>query len=135
MEMELFGYSNGRNILHKLLDDNNLQMMKKILEDNANSNIELLNNRDINGNTAFSYACYNGNLEAVKILLEFKPDVNDANGNKNTPLNNACFGISEDHIEIIKLLLKDDSVIKNSLNKPNKRNITPLMVSVIQENF
>jgi len=58
------------------------------------------------GRTVFHYACYGGNLELVKYLLEnFNFDVNEADKCGCTPLIYAIRGKSENKIELLKYLL------------------------------
>ncbi|MCC8371234.1 MAG: ankyrin repeat domain-containing protein [Rickettsia endosymbiont of Pseudomimeciton antennatum] len=76
-------------------------------------------NRPVNGITALHKACYAGNINVVKILLENGADINAEDIYKNTPLHFAC---KEGNIEVIKELLKipaalDLLTIKNISNK------------------
>ena len=56
-----------------------------------------------NQNTNLCNACFEGNEEQVKFLLELGVDINRKNLNGDTAFNKAC---EQGHIEIAKLLLE-----------------------------
>lgn len=56
-----------------------------------------------NGKTALAYACQNGNSDLVKLLIEYKANVNIRDRGRLTPIMVAA---KNGHLEIIKILLK-----------------------------
>lgn len=107
-------YSTNEVFLQKLIDNgadvydtalreaasyNNINAVKVLLKNNANVNAQ--NNY---GKTALMLACYNGNLEITKMLLEAGADKNIKDDNKYDALYYAReYGKNE---EIIKLLTR-----------------------------
>ena len=71
-----------------------------------------------NQNTNLCNACFEGNEEQVKFLLELGVDINRKNVNGDTAFNKAC---EQGHIEIAKLLLEKGYDV-------NMRSIIPFLL-------
>ena len=69
----------------------------------SNPNGININYKDENGNTALHYACDEGNLKIVEILLEVKCDPNIKNIHKQTPLH---LSAKRGYFDISKLLIE-----------------------------
>ena len=69
--------------LHEAAQRGDVDLMKELLENNP----KLVNSRNDNGCTSLQYAAYSGQLEAVRLLIEKKADV-DVKGSHHgwTPL-------------------------------------------------
>ncbi|MFC1842303.1 ankyrin repeat domain-containing protein, partial [Candidatus Dependentiae bacterium] len=68
-----------------------------------------------------SLACYRGNIEVVKLLLQKGADVNKADKDGQTPLHEACSCFCG-KLDIVKVLLQNGA----DVNKANKNGLTPL---------
>eukprot|EP01038_Epipyxis_sp_PR26KG_P010894 gene10894-14623_t len=79
----------------------------------------LVNACDNNKTTAINWACQNGHLDVVKLLIKGRADINIADADGLTPLSWAS---TKGYSDIVKLLL--DS--KADVNKGNKDGNTPL---------
>ena len=102
---EFSGNSNTENLYIKFLaaarrgdKENFLEIYNKIPNDIKNKDYQ-----DENGNTALHYACEEGNLKIVEILLGFKCNPNIKNSANNIPLHlsakNGYFDISKKLLE------------------------------------
>ena len=74
-----------KNIFWKLDKEYFLEIYNQI--DSLPNNKKIKNYRDENGNTALHYACDEGNLKIVEILLDLKYDPNIKNASNSTPLH------------------------------------------------
>ena len=64
-----------------------MDKLRELLENKYNINFT-----DSSGQAPLHYACSNGNLEVVKMLIsEFKANVNSTDSVGRTPLHNTCF--------------------------------------------
>ncbi|OHT14527.1 hypothetical protein TRFO_15042 [Tritrichomonas foetus] len=96
-------------------NDNHIIFHQLLKSPNAN-----INYYNRNGYSLLIYACKKNNIEAVKLLLEYKNlDINMQNlSGVNTLINNTALHISiiENRVEIVKLLIND---IRTNVNKQN----------------
>ena len=100
--------------------DNSEYYEKFIIENNINS-IDL-NNIDYKLKTQLFIACYNKQINIIKLLLEFQGlDVNKSSTMLISPLYLSCDKGNE---EIVQLLLEHPNIDVNILNK---NNLTPLI--------
>ena len=99
----------------------------------SQANLLLKNNKNafnVNNNEGYApltLACYRGNIEVVKVILENKCDVN-ANSNMGTPLMAA---VVKGHLEIVKLLIDKKADVNLSDNNRN----TPLIYATMFTNI
>jgi len=97
----------GRTLLHCAVHYHDIASVKFLLEENVNSrNIcgTYVNSRDMEGLTALHYGAHQGNIEAVKALLQTEgvnPNLGDKNG--MTALH---FAARAGKIEAVKALLE-----------------------------
>jgi ankyrin repeat protein len=56
----------------------------------------------LHGQTPLHFACIDGNIDIVKVLLENGVDVNLTNASGQTPLHVAC---SKGHTDVVQLLI------------------------------
>jgi ankyrin repeat protein len=86
-------------------------------------NKHFVNSTDEHGRTALFFACANGHLDVVKILVnEFNADIEKTTKtDESTALHWACLN---GHSEVVKLLLEKGG--KNIAFKVNKNNRTPM---------
>lgn len=70
----------------------------KIVLEHPNTNLEAV---DMLGRTAMHYAAANGNIEAIKQLLDKGAQINSHNNAGETPLMKACQFIEIDAIEFM----------------------------------
>ena len=102
-------YQDGNSIE----DENSTKMAEINYQDGAN-----VDERNESNNTIpLHVACFKGDIESVKSLIEKDANVNEKNEtNGNTPLHVACF---QDDIESIKLLIENgaDVTAKNNANE------------------
>ncbi len=93
--------SNGMTPFHACVITGNLKYLKALtLMDEGGSDCDI---RDNEGRTPFSYACEEGNIEIVKILMSKACDLVSGDIRDITPLGYAAGG---GHIEICRLLLE-----------------------------
>ena len=74
--------------IHKIIEskeDKKHEVLKEMLLLGSDPNI-----KDSNGWTALHYACHNGDIKSVKILVEHNADINSFSNNKRTPLHLAA---------------------------------------------
>ncbi|WP_333627435.1 ankyrin repeat domain-containing protein [Sphingobacterium siyangense] len=81
----------------KLVTKNDLQGVKKALENNANVNSEDTNKRSI-----LLIATKNGNIEMAKLLVEYGADVNLQADNMDSPF---LYAGASGQVELVKLFL------------------------------
>lgn len=72
------------------------------------TNLEILNQRDSQGNTPLHYAARCGNLQVLKVLIKAGADINIVDLQEFLPIHHA---ISFGHKGIIKTLIKHDNSI------------------------
>lgn len=92
----------------------------------GNADRELVNQKDIEGNTPLLLACKNNFTYYVKkLLVKYDASVNIPNNNGDTPLHAACQRGNED---IVRLLIKAKNIDVNAKNKLER---TPLFVACL----
>jgi hypothetical protein len=83
-------------------------------------------------NTSLHFACNNGKVEVVKLLIEDgRADVNKVNNDGNAPLHVVCNDWNM-KVKIVKMLLEDARVDVNRVNKVDGN--TPLHAACRNEN-
>lgn len=106
-------------ILQKLyfgqLKKNEVETLRKLLEEDPS----LVNVRDNDSYTPLHRACYNNNVEVLKVLLSYDADVNAKTDDDWEPLHCAC---KWDSVEAVSLLLQNGACV----NSTTKGNLTPL---------
>jgi ankyrin repeat protein len=98
------------NNLTDAIENNDIDEVKSIISKNN----KILNNKNTHGDTPLNVACYEGNLEIVKLLLNNGADVNNTNSHMNfSPLSVLCYcrDFSKDNLEVLKYLLSIPNVI------------------------
>jgi len=107
----------GEPLLSLALHDNNLEMIRLLLELGANPNIA-----DGYGYMPLCVACANNKLSMVRLLLEYgaNPNIVSKNG---TPLDCAYNGIYDPELEIVRLLLEYGANIDQTLLETVQKNI------------
>ena len=82
----------------------------------------IINIKDNNGFTPLHYSILNSNINALKIILKFKPNINIKDNNGNNPLH---YAIIKNNISIVKLLINTDI----NINSRNNNGETPLHIA------
>ena len=97
-----------------------------------------INYTDENGNTALHYACDEGNLKIVEILIQANCDTNIKNNNKQTPLH---LSTKRGYFDISKMLIESGAILniydseKNSpLHYICKNNYVELLRYILTKN-
>ena len=101
--------SRGQNPLLEAVSKNNIDDVKSLLDNGA---YELINNRNIDGNTALIIASIKGNKNIVILLLDNGAEIDIKNNNGNTALMLAS---NYGHKDIVELLL-DNGANYNIVN-------------------
>ena len=89
-----------KNDNHKIIESKEgkkHEVLKEMLLLGSDPNI-----KDSNGWTALHYACHNGVIESVKILVEHNADINSFSNNKRTPLHLAA---KMNRVDIVNYLI------------------------------
>ena len=116
--------------LHKLINainNNDIIEVKQIIDNYPN----IIDDKDIHGNTPLNSACYIGNIEIVKFLIENGANINNTNSHMNfSPLSKLCYcrDFSKKHLEIVKYLLSLPNI---NIEIKNLNDITPLLLALI----
>ena len=103
--------------IHKIIESkkkNKHDVLKKILEMGSDPNI-----RDSNGWCPLHYACNYGDLESVKILLDYKANIDNYSNNRRIPLHIAS---NNNYPDIVEYLCKK----KSEINTKDDLGCTPL---------
>lgn len=101
--------------IHKAAGQGDLVKIKEILEKNN----ELLNTKDVQGNTPLLIAVNSGQKEVAEFLIAMGADLNSSNTYKYTPLH---YSILRRHFDIAEMLIKAGA----DPNIPNVWGYTPL---------
>ena len=109
---------NGQNILHIAVYGEKLEMIKEIIELKGIFTPSLLNEKDNENHTSLHFAAYTGNVEIVKILLDFADLDVDAKGIENeTPLHWAA---ENGFFDVVKLLCEKGHADFKAVDKNGK---------------
>ena len=103
--------------IHKIIESkkkNKHDVLKKILEMGSDPNI-----RDSNGWCPLHYACNYGDFESVKILLDYKANIDNYSNNRRIPLHIAS---NNNFPQIVEYLCQK----KSDLNSKDDLGCTPL---------
>lgn len=108
-----------KNLLHIAATENNIEIVKFLLEKNININI-----MDGNNNVALHYAVSKNNVEIVKLLCT-KTDINLKlfNSDKNTVLDIACINKYDTILEILISLNVQKRIKKDNFERYLKKYI------------
>ena len=108
--------------IHDAIENGDIQKVQELLGNNP----ECVNEADGYSRTPLCWACYHGNLDIVKLLLEneVKESINIPDKDGRTPLFLACYC---DNLKMVKLLLENGA--KESINRPNNYGPTPLCLA------
>lgn len=99
-----------------------------LLEKGANVTL-----KNPNGETAFYTACYVGNLEAIKLLLNKNTSLLDEpDDSMHTPLHVA---VEKENLDAVQLLLNFGANVKLRTAKTDQEGFTPLHVAVVSGNL
>lgn len=110
MESTKLKYDDDWKVVHSASRWNKLDDLKQYLEDPRAANCVDTKN----GNYPAHISAQNGHLDGLKLLLNYKADVNAQNGKGNTPLHMA---LSYDYYDCVKLLLAhgaNENVLNNA---------------------
>ncbi|KAF4676953.1 hypothetical protein FOL47_004195 [Perkinsus chesapeaki] len=102
-------------VLHWACEVGRLPLVKRLCEEHS----ELMTMKDKRGLTPLHIACWQGNVELAKILLDHKADMNALTKWGETPLHHAAFF---GHVEVCRLLLERgaDPLVKDRLRRSPK---------------
>ncbi|XP_067660182.1 putative ankyrin repeat protein RF_0381 [Haliotis asinina] len=109
-------------ILHLACEGNNVEIIKYLL----NHSIVDIDSRDEKGWTPIMHGASHGHKDVFDVLVEAGADLSLVNGYRETILHLACKG---GNVEIIKYLLKHDTV---GINSRNMNGWTPVMHTVFE---
>ena len=112
-------HSDEFSLLYILVDRNHISCVKEFLRCKANLNIKNLKS----GLTPLHIACYNDNLEMIKILLEGGANINEVDNKGNTPLS---FLVKYGKDKLIKFLKENGA----DINKKNNSKNTAIEISI-----
>ncbi len=101
-------------------DTESIKLMIKLNPDTVNC-------RNEGGFTPLIIAGYRNQMEAVKLLLKHKADINAKSG-EGTVLMGTCY---KGNLDLAKLLLKHGA----DVNSPNELGTTPLMYAILGKNI
>ena len=108
-------------------EDKFLEIFKQIEQNLCFPDLINLNYKDEKGYTALHYACDEGKLKIVKILLDENCDSNIKNNEKETPLHLAS---KKGYFDICKMLIENGAV----LNTYNSEKNSPLHYACMNNN-
>lgn len=101
---------------------NHTRILELLIQHDASINVEK------DSRTALHIAAYNGNLDAVLLLVRNNASKILTDKDGKTPLHIAC---ERNQLEIIHLLIENNFAI----NQPTKKGMTPLLFAVMSENL
>ncbi|MBL4898444.1 MAG: ankyrin repeat domain-containing protein [Colwellia sp.] len=104
--------------IFKNVSDNNLPALKLLLETNSSH----INNFSLFDSTPIFIAADRGFFDVVKLLIDYKADVNKTRGNASPLYAAVCSG----HLNIVSLLIQNGA----NVNFEHNRHITPLWVAI-----
>ena len=111
--------------LHKPALSGDVDKVRELLEGGKYD----VNCVDWDERTPLHKAAYWGNLGVVRVLLEFKADVNVHNNSGSTPLHGAA---SRGHLGVVRVLISE---FKADVNVHNNNGVTPLHEAVSRDHL
>jgi serine/threonine-protein phosphatase 6 regulatory ankyrin repeat subunit B len=90
---------NGNTPLHHASANDNFHIVRHLLNEGANVNLQNLDEKK----SSLHFAAEKGHLDVVRLLLEQKADVNVQDKDGNTPLHFAAVG---GHVDVVRALLE-----------------------------
>ena len=116
------------NLLHFAVMGNNLEIVKQIID---KKNVNLSN---IDGVTPLLNACKIKNIDIsiIETLIEYGADIKHRDKNGRFPLLEAA---SIGNIDVVKILLKNNSFDNSSINKKALNGNSPLLEAVLSNNY
>lgn len=106
--------------IHKIIEskkENKHEVLKNLLLMGSDPNL-----KDSNGWCALHYVSFYGDIESVKILLEFKANIDNFSNNRKIPLHFAC---CNNHFQIVQFLCENGS----DVNFKDENGCSPLHLS------
>jgi len=114
-----------KQLVHACDKDGNIEEVQELLQ-----NPKINPNCQSGGWTPLNIACFHGDIEIVKLLLNDKRvEINKALEDGWTPFYYAC---KYNRIDIVKLLLDDKRIA--DINKANKNGVTPFYIACQEGN-
>lgn len=107
------------NKLINAIKNNNLDEVRCII---LNEKININEKYDFTDDSALHFASIYGNLEAMKILIEFGANINQKNYNNETSLHYAVYN---GRLEIVKFLI----TLEININEKNNYGVSPLRIA------
>ena len=106
----------GKSLLHLNAKDGNAEFFQNLIEDGAD--IEMKDRK--HGSTPLLYACQNGHIKIVKILLRKGANLIASNFSKKTALH---FAAQSGQVDLVDILVKEGLEVDSK----DKNDITPLI--------
>ena len=91
--------------LHVAAYNGNATIVQRLLDYLREVSIEMIENEDMNGNTALHCACEQGQLEVVELLVRAKANINANNFKNFTPLHLAA---ASGHVQVAEHLIQEE---------------------------
>ncbi|KAG4107372.1 ankyrin [Neocallimastix lanati (nom. inval.)] len=118
-------YNNSLLLIESIKSRNN-NLTKMLITNDANVHIK----DEERKNALMLSIIYENNYDIMELLLQKNIDINDKDSTKNTALHYAC---KYNNINIIKTLINEKYKLK--INEKNANGQTPLMISIIKNNW
>lgn len=85
--------------------------------------------KDVYGFTPLCYTCMNDHMDATRLLVEFKANINQKSRFGNTPL---IYSASSGRVRMMRFLMSDEHNPRVQLNHANSKGLTALHVATIK---
>ena len=126
--------------LHKLVLGNDYSIVEKYIEKNINTITDKINVKNKYKNTPLLYACWNCNLEIIKLLVKYGADINIADKDGDTVLIISSW--YSGNYDIIDFLIKNGAnVFHKNFDGLNAYNIAvmysknPKMITLLRNSM